>query len=114
MGIILVTNDTSKEVGMRYAYLNANSTSVGLGCRGGVGVKDEDAGRGSANGYELEIGQACNASTNMMAWMCVIDEAMEVLHTSVLGRMVLQQYHLRELELHKKLVESEKKNDQDV
>jgi hypothetical protein len=50
----------------------------------------------------------------MMAWMCVIDEAMEVLHTSMLGRMVLQQYHLRELELHKKLVESEKKNDQDV
>ena len=58
---------------MRGYYLSPTDHSDRSGCRGGV------AGRRGDNDYELEIGNQCNCSPEMMALLVHYDEVVEYL-----------------------------------
>lgn len=59
------------------------------GCRGGVGDPYPDS-----NDYELEIGQGCNASSEMIALCVLHDEIIEHLEDqkSLMGKLLLEKY----------------------
>ena len=102
---------------MRGYYLNSIYTNSG--CRGGVG-----SGQHTYDGeYELEIGQQCNASPQMIAMCCLHDEFLEILRfkdssCEALSEMVLHKYHdlVAEIEEgvegHKEKIRKEEKNEE--
>jgi hypothetical protein len=69
---------------MRGYYLNSRTNEDCGGCRGGVGSGEED--------YEVEIGNQCHCSIEMMALMAHYDEIMEYLklEDSPLAKMILR------------------------
>lgn len=73
---------------MRAYYLKKANCDQ-WGCRGGVGEPCPDS-----NDYELEIGQRCNASSEMIALCVLHDEIIEHLEDqkSLMGKLLLEKY----------------------
>lgn len=82
---------------MRGWYLNPGDEDH-RGCRGGVGSRHRDGS------YDLEIGQSCNASNDMIALCVMADEVLTYLKNSdcPIGQLLYDTHRqlLCQIELH--------------